>query len=486
MASNARQYVTGGANSTLDADYLDSLTSADFLRSNIDQTFDGNIIITGNVTIQGTTTSIGSETITIADNIIELNSNVTGTPSENAGIEIVRGTSANTSILWDENIDKWTLSNDGSNYYPISTSNDALDSEQIEDIIGASVVGSGGIDVTYNDTTGLTTVDGTNVYSHPTHPGDDLSLDTGVLSGANVISDIDFNITTDTEGHVTDATLTTLTTRALTVGDIGALAVGGTAVDSDKVDGQHAHEMSWGHQTPHVTYTDFNVFSNTDKFGGHFVNGTTNSPNLNGATGYYHTRYALGSDYNTYSAQLAFGRNVTTPYISIRYEENSVLGAWQKISAGYADSAGTSSGVTVSDHTANDTNYPVVWHNNSNLLYDTVSKFTFNPSTGNLISTSFQGNLTGNVTGALTGNASTATWADTVDVNSGNSADSYYDIVWHSGDTLYSTTTLEVQPANEAIRVPTVRATVAVELGTTQEATIQYNAVDNSIDFIIN
>lgn len=61
-----------------------------------------------------------------------------------------------------------------------------------------------------------------NNYVHPTHAGDDISIDTGTLSGATVISDIDFNVTTDTEGHVTDATLTTLTTRNLTVDDIGA------------------------------------------------------------------------------------------------------------------------------------------------------------------------------------------------------------------------------------------------------------------------
>lgn len=69
--------------------------------------------------------------------------------------------------------------------------------------------------------TGSTTA---NNYSHPAHPGDDISLDTGALSGATVISDIDFNITTDTQGHVTDATLTTLSTRNLTAANIGAAA----------------------------------------------------------------------------------------------------------------------------------------------------------------------------------------------------------------------------------------------------------------------
>ena len=57
-------------------------------------------------------------------------------------------------------------------------------------------------------------------YSHPTHPGDDFSQDTGALTGANVVSDIDINLTTDTLGHVTDANCT-IATRALTLTDLG-------------------------------------------------------------------------------------------------------------------------------------------------------------------------------------------------------------------------------------------------------------------------
>jgi hypothetical protein len=56
--------------------------------------------------------------------------------------------------------------------------------------------------------------------THETHPGDDISLDTGTLAGATIISDIDFNITTNTEGHVTDATLTTLSTRELNLHEL--------------------------------------------------------------------------------------------------------------------------------------------------------------------------------------------------------------------------------------------------------------------------
>jgi len=69
----------------------------------------GNTVLDGNLTISGTQTIINTETINLADNTIILNSNATGTPTENAGIEIERGDLANVSILWDEADKHWTL-----------------------------------------------------------------------------------------------------------------------------------------------------------------------------------------------------------------------------------------------------------------------------------------------------------------------------------------------------------------------------------------
>ena len=60
-------------------------------------------------TVSGTTTTLNTETLTVDDNIIVLNNNVTGTPSENGGIEIERGTSANKTLIWNETDDKWTI-----------------------------------------------------------------------------------------------------------------------------------------------------------------------------------------------------------------------------------------------------------------------------------------------------------------------------------------------------------------------------------------
>ena len=69
----------------------------------------GNTIITGNLTVNGSTTTVNSNTVNIGDNIIVLNADETGTPSQNSGIEVERGTSTNVSLLWDESVDKWTF-----------------------------------------------------------------------------------------------------------------------------------------------------------------------------------------------------------------------------------------------------------------------------------------------------------------------------------------------------------------------------------------
>jgi hypothetical protein len=75
-------------------------------------TVTGNATITGNLTVSGTTTTINTETILLADNIITLNSNfTTGTPTENAGIEVSRGSSATVRFIWDESTDRWYADN---------------------------------------------------------------------------------------------------------------------------------------------------------------------------------------------------------------------------------------------------------------------------------------------------------------------------------------------------------------------------------------
>jgi hypothetical protein len=73
------------------------------------KTFSNNVIVSGDLTVSGTTTTINTETINLADNIITLNSNATGSASESAGIEIERGDDSNVSLIWNEGTDKWQI-----------------------------------------------------------------------------------------------------------------------------------------------------------------------------------------------------------------------------------------------------------------------------------------------------------------------------------------------------------------------------------------
>lgn len=60
---------------------------------------------------------------------------------------------------------------------------------------------------------------GANLYVHPTYDGDDISIDTTVLTGADVISHVNVIVTTDGNGHVTDASAQEAT-RTLVANDL--------------------------------------------------------------------------------------------------------------------------------------------------------------------------------------------------------------------------------------------------------------------------
>jgi len=72
---------------------------------------DGDVLITGNLTVQGTTTAVDSNNTTIKDNLIVLNQGESGAGITlgTAGIEIDRGTESAVSFVYDDSVDKWTL-----------------------------------------------------------------------------------------------------------------------------------------------------------------------------------------------------------------------------------------------------------------------------------------------------------------------------------------------------------------------------------------
>ena len=68
-----------------------------------------NVVISGDLTVSGTTTTVNTATLDIADNIITLNSDLGSgvAPSQNAGILINRGSATDVEFVWDETNDRW-------------------------------------------------------------------------------------------------------------------------------------------------------------------------------------------------------------------------------------------------------------------------------------------------------------------------------------------------------------------------------------------
>lgn len=84
----------------------------------------GNATIGGDLIVDGTVTYLNTTELNIKDNIITLNSGTEGNPTLNAGIEVDRGDLPKVSVIWNESIDSWQLTTDGTNFYNIITSND--------------------------------------------------------------------------------------------------------------------------------------------------------------------------------------------------------------------------------------------------------------------------------------------------------------------------------------------------------------------------
>ena len=171
-----------------------------------------NLTVTGDLTVSGTTTSINSTNLNVTDKLIEVNRGGSTAASADGGGIYISG--ANESITWDNGNSRFNISDDAH-------------------IVGNITV-TGTVDGRDVATDG-TKLDGiatnANNYSHPTFDGDDISIDTGALTGATVISDLDFNITTDSNGHVTDAN-GTVATRTISKSDIGLGSVENTALST--------------------------------------------------------------------------------------------------------------------------------------------------------------------------------------------------------------------------------------------------------------
>ena len=125
----------------------------------------GDLIIQGNLTVRGTTTTINSATVSINDlNLVLADSAGNAAAADGAGITI---NGASATLTYGASNDRWAF-NKGLNLPDSATGTNGLFlngvsiGETIEDKVGSLATAGEGIDITYNDGAGTLTFAGEN------------------------------------------------------------------------------------------------------------------------------------------------------------------------------------------------------------------------------------------------------------------------------------------------------------------------------------
>ena len=167
-----------------------------------------NLTVSGDLIVSGSVTTIDTTNLTVSDNIIVLNNDVTGTPTEDAGLEIERGTSTNVSIAWNESTDRWTFTNDGTTYYNLivdsddiaeGSSNEFYDDSKVDArIANASIDDLVDVDLTTTAPTNgqILSWDNANSKFVPTNQFSTTDLSVGSPASATGTGGITYNNTT--------------------------------------------------------------------------------------------------------------------------------------------------------------------------------------------------------------------------------------------------------------------------------------------------
>ena len=122
----------------------------------------GDLLVPGNLTVSGDTTTLNVSDLLVEDNEIVLNSNVsTGSPTLNAAVTVRRGSSNPAFIQWDELNDKWVANYGQANSKEIATMSDISSTKDSAESFATQAVDNHNNDTTnvhgISDTTNLAT-----------------------------------------------------------------------------------------------------------------------------------------------------------------------------------------------------------------------------------------------------------------------------------------------------------------------------------------
>lgn len=200
-------------------------------------TLSGNLVVTGNLTINGSTTTVNSTVVALADNIIQVNSEMTGAPPANlqGGISVNRGSSTAYQFLYDETTQSFRVGQTGS-MQAVATRQDAPTANAIpfwNDT--AKRLDSSGVTVSGSVLTGSLVGSASSWTNART-----ITL-AGDLSGsASFDGSANFTLTAAVSDDSHSHTNSTLPAQASGTAAVGYVAYNGTTAASGKFDGGSA------------------------------------------------------------------------------------------------------------------------------------------------------------------------------------------------------------------------------------------------------
>src|SRR6056300_1243446 len=183
----------------------------------------GNATISGNLTVNGTTTTIDSETLTIEDPLLTLAKNNSGGAANtfDQGLFFNRGSDDNVSFLWDESADQFA--------FAVTSGEDGTTAGNIT-IDSYAAIQAGVTTVSDLETGSISAADGTEAAT--------IANSTGVITiPSAVLTTADINGGTVDGVTIGGASAAAATVTSLSVSDGNITNVGDIALDSISADG---------------------------------------------------------------------------------------------------------------------------------------------------------------------------------------------------------------------------------------------------------